>query len=206
MTTNALQLGPAQPPAEPAPPPPTYVEYPLVMVHPNARKATCDGVPGQEKRDPRTGQIIPGEFWQYRGSPDFMPPVTVNNADQEAYHASEGYRRGGKGDVAAFANLQCGASVKPHVVERYPMWVGSTLVHNEAEEKALRGVSEGQEDTSRESASTTHNEEDAPVVKEVKPRHTLSAVKPPNKPRTKRQGWSPERRAAHEAAKAQSSA
>lgn len=191
-------LGEAKPPVEPAAPAPVHVEYPLVLTHPNARKATCTGRPGTEKRD-SMGRPIPGEFWSFDGTPDFMPPVTVNNYDQEQAHMALGYRRGGVSDVSAFSNLACGASAKAEPPAEYPKWVMGEIVQNAEEEAAaLRGKATASPGVPASPA------EAGPAEIAPKPRHVASPrVRKPAAPigGHKRQ-WSPERRAAYEAAKA----
>lgn len=114
-----MLIGEAEPP-EGAPP--VWHEYPKVMVHPHAVKATS-GVSGS------MDAIRPG---------DRFPPVTVNNADQEAWHRAQGYVAGGKGDAAAFANAHAGP-LSDHVHIEYPKWIGDVLVKSAAEERALIG-------------------------------------------------------------------
>lgn len=191
MTANALQFSVAQPTPQDAPPP-AYEKYPMVMVHPNARKATMVGTPGTEKRNPLTGEIIPGEFFGWTGTSDFMPPVTVMNQDQEAMHYAQGYRPGGQGDIAAFSNLTAGASIKPHVVEEWPKWVNGILCANAQEEAAASG------ETTAPVGGAVGEQQAEPTPK---PRHVAS----PHVKRgraSKGRTWSPERRAAYEASKA----
>jgi len=126
-----IQQTPEAPPAE-------FREYPVVLVHPHARKAETVGVPGTEKRD-SLGRLIPGVFDQYRGTADFMPPVTVNNSEQEAMHRAQGYVRGGTSSIEAFSKMTArgsGAPVGPPI--EYPKWVDGVLVEDAIQEAALK--------------------------------------------------------------------
>ena len=204
--------------AKASPPPPqtpqVHEMYPMVMVHPHARKAESHGVPGTEIRD-RAGNVI--GYGSYRGQGDFMPPVTVMNADQAMQHHALGYRPGGTSDVAAFANLTAGAVVQVKAPERYPMWCCGELVNNEAEEQvtlarhgklaqpplnppvpAHPSAESAPEETADAPRPTgVYGLPSFPAVSTA--RHEGPSRKGHNR---KRQGWSPERRAAFEARKA----
>ena len=133
---SAVQIGAmVQQPPEPVAQ--EFREYPMVLVHPHARRAETIGVPGTEKRD-SLGRLIPGVFDQYRGTADFMPPVTVNNYDQEMFHRAQGYERGGNSSHEAFSRMTArGAGPTPEVVE-YPKWVDGVLVNDAEQEAALK--------------------------------------------------------------------
>lgn len=149
-----------------------YAEFPKVMVHPHQRRAETHGVIGTEIRD-ALGRPIPGMFSQYTGTADQFPPVTVNNEEQEAFHHAQGYRPGGKSAPADFANMQAGPAAAPYIPERYPMWVGDTLVNDAAQEAAARRMLLGDTETPAEASP-------APS----RPRHTPGGHKAPKKARS----------------------
>ena len=134
---------------------PTHQEYPLVMVHPAMKAPEITPV---ITPDPTR----PGSFLtNYRSTAGQLPPVTVNNADQEAQYEAKGYKRGGLSDANAFqASFAApyrpgdGPSEWPKMVngklmqdpsiptgaQEYPKWMGDDnsgkLVHNEEQELA----------------------------------------------------------------------
>ncbi len=110
---------------------PQYQRYPMVMKHPGERPAVIsqwvwDPVPAGGV--PTTGRHVPEH-----GEPARFQPVTVNNADDEEYHAAQGYRPLG-GDAQAFTQ-----QVNDNIVNRkppgyafseYPKWVDGVLVQD----------------------------------------------------------------------------
>lgn len=100
-----------------------YQEFPKVMIHPGFQPATLG-----TSDDARRG--IPG----HKGSPVKLPPVTVENAAQEEYHASQGYIVSGVPNPAAyFAAKQAPDAAAPDFQE-YPKWVRGRIVNSLAEE------------------------------------------------------------------------
>ncbi len=174
--------------------PQVHEEYPLVMIHPHARRAEMNGTPGTEIRD-RMGNVI--GFGAYSGQPDYKPPVTVTNMHQEAMHEAQGYRRGGVSDVAAFSNLSAGAVAQVKEPERYPMWLNGKTVNSAEEEAAARGGQATASPSTREERPM-RSEDTTP-----RPRHVASPRKPSKgAPIGGKRQWSSERRAAYEASKA----
>lgn len=103
-----------------------FQKYPMVMTHPNARK----------------GQAVPiqnGRVKDYAGVPDFMPPVTVNNEDQEERHAAMGYRPAGMADPSAYSQQVVAPQPVGFAPQEYPKWVNGTLVNDRDEEEAAGG-------------------------------------------------------------------
>jgi hypothetical protein len=103
---------------------PQYQDYPKLMVHPGFQPATLGTSP-----DDRKG--LPGKI----GQPVKFPPVTVNNEQQEDYHAAQGYTPAGKGNPAAFVSAHTSPETPYHRLE-YPKYVGEIVVNNEDEELA----------------------------------------------------------------------
>lgn len=64
-------------------------DYPKTLHHPAEKKGTATAVSG---KDPVTGR----PFTDYQGTPDQLPPVTVQNGDQEAFYRARGYLLGGE--------------------------------------------------------------------------------------------------------------
>jgi len=110
---------------------PQYQRYPMVMKHPGERPAVISqwvwdtAPPGGV---PTTGRHVPEH-----GEPARFQPVTVHNADDEEYHAAQGYRAPG-GDPQAFVQ-----QVNDNIVNRkpsgyafseYPKWVDGVLVQD----------------------------------------------------------------------------
>ena len=99
--------------------------YPKSMVHPSARKSIIysDVSQSSSRSTVPTGGAA--------GTPDVLPPVTVNNASQEAYYRAKGYLVTGEA-------LQ----IAPH--EEYPIWLShetkeSVLVATAKERKTREG-------------------------------------------------------------------
>jgi hypothetical protein len=104
-----------------------YNDYPVMMVHEHWRKATVTSYDNNGRVD-------------YQGTPEFMPPVTVHDADQEAIHEAQGYKRHGKGDPAAYASAHQDFPAEDYVAEEYPKWVNGVLC-NDANEEATAQAS-----------------------------------------------------------------
>lgn len=115
-----------------------HKEFPKYMSHPNARKAQSIPIPGTEVRN-AGGVIIRQDF---QGTPERFPPVLVNNLDEVEYYAAQGYVDNGVSNPAHFAMMAANPPDPNYEPERYPMWVGSVLVNNEAEEREARGEPE----------------------------------------------------------------
>lgn len=67
----------------------TPTEYPKTMVHPHAQKGTVTEIKGT---DPVSGR----PFTDRQGTPDRLPPVHVNTAEQEAEARTRGYHAYGE--------------------------------------------------------------------------------------------------------------
>ncbi len=136
---------------------PEYQRFPLWMHHPHEQPAVLsDDYGGPQGTRPALGYGAPA------GRARRFPPVMVQNAEQEAYHASQGYEPG-QSSKAAFekAPLPSGyqqqeypkivnglvvqdPNAPPPVDPNYPKWVdlpdgSQKLVNNQAEERALVG-------------------------------------------------------------------
>lgn len=101
----------------------TYERYPMVMHHPAEQPAVlCDEYATQYGERPPLGYSAPP------GMARLWPPVTVNNADQEAYYLSRGYEEG-PSTKAAFVQATAQAQL-PHGYRReeYPKYVNGQLV------------------------------------------------------------------------------
>lgn len=109
---------------------PEFQKYPMVMTHPNARKG--EAVPTQIDASGQKSRVT-----DYIGRPDFMPPVTVNNQDQEERHVAMGYLPAGQSNPTAYdqqANAPQPAGYEAH---EYPKWIGDKLVNSIEEEQAI---------------------------------------------------------------------
>lgn len=91
-------------------------EYPKHMAHPGYQA----GKVGQEVTSPH------GFKYHIGGEAIRFPPVLVNDADQEAYHAAQGYVSIGKSDPAAFARAveQMAPPALDYKPAEYPKWIG----------------------------------------------------------------------------------
>lgn len=106
-------------------------EYPKHMTHPAFRPGTV----GKEVMSPnKVPYNLPGEAIRF-------PPVLVMDADQEEYHAAQGYVSVGKSDPQAFARAVASATPPPtdHNPVEYPKWVKGKIVNSAEEEAALSG-------------------------------------------------------------------
>ena len=113
---------------------PEHTEYPKYMTHPAYQ-------PGTAAREVVPDPTQPWKKAYIGGTPIKNPPVLVKNEDDEAWHASRGYVSQGKSDAAAFARaVAAPVPMDDYTPERYPMWVGDKLVHDEAEERAALGM------------------------------------------------------------------
>lgn len=92
-----------------------HSEYPKHMVHPGYQP----GKVGTEVKSPHGFSYFVG------GESIRFAPVLVMDADQEEYHASQGYVSAGKSDPAAFARAIQAASpqAETHVPDEYPKWI-----------------------------------------------------------------------------------
>jgi hypothetical protein len=156
----------ASPPDQPQGPAPVFAEYPKIMVHPAARRAESRGPIDPTKS---SLEVIP--------SGDFMPPVTVHNEEQEALHASQGYRLGGSSSAAAFAQMTAAPAGPAYEPERYPMWVGDVLVES-AEQEAQVLAAKAEPEAVEDIPAPWLTED----LKAVTPRHKRTPVKRPAAP------------------------
>lgn len=94
-----------------------HSEYPKHMVHPGYQP----GKVGTEVKSPHGFSYFVG------GESIRFPPVLVMDADQEEYHASQGYVSAGKSDPAAFARAIQAATpqAETHVPDEYPKWIAA---------------------------------------------------------------------------------
>lgn len=139
-------------PGEAAPMPADFSEYPVILSHPDHVDARPQIV--EMVRDD-VGQIktvtIPGH-------PEKYPPIIAKDKHEEASAVSKGYARKGHSDPTAnqharavpydpdfkveeYPKMVDGVIVDPHGAvqhNRYPMYVGDTLVHSHAEEVAIK--------------------------------------------------------------------
>lgn len=109
---------------------PEFARYPMVMAHPNAKKAETKAVPVKNEV---TGRVIVDHY----GTPDLLPPVTVNNEDQEEQYLAKGYQPQGRLDPAAFAKAHAAPQPAQYHPQPYPKWVNGQIVQNKEEEMAL---------------------------------------------------------------------
>ncbi len=136
---------------------PEYIRYPLWMHHPHEQAAILsDDYGSQHGTRPPLGYGAPP------GRARRFPPVMAKNADQEAYHAAQGYEPGESSKEAferappplglqqqEYPKIVNGLVVQdpsapPPVDTQYPKWVdlpdgSQKLVNNVAEERALIG-------------------------------------------------------------------
>lgn len=63
--------------------------FPKTLRHPSYRKGTTEVIGAAF--DPYTGQRLPENRRDHQGTPDYLPPVTVNNSEQEAEYRAKGY-------------------------------------------------------------------------------------------------------------------
>jgi hypothetical protein len=123
-----------------------FERYPMLMVHPNYRKAQLEKV-NPELSNARSD-------WR-QTSPEKYPPVTVNTEDQEAHHAAAGYQPNGKGDPAAYAEAHADAVPEDYEAEQYPKWVHGVLVEDEdGELQALEAYEQRQATEAAQPAPT----------------------------------------------------
>lgn len=115
-----------------------HVEYPLTMAHPAFQRSQPLPIPGTEKRNAE-GVVISQD---YQGTPERFPPVTVQDADQEAYYESQGYARAGHSDPSAYASAHAAPAPPSYVPQEYPKWVDGVLVESEEDDPLRRGVEE----------------------------------------------------------------
>lgn len=111
----------------------TFKEYPKMLVHPGYRPAVCSTI------FPLGYKPKPGET-EKSGSPAILPPVTVNDANQEDYYLAKGYVP--EGTTSSEATDEAALPLA-YAYQQYPKWVrmydDDVLVHSEAEEHELLG-------------------------------------------------------------------
>lgn len=100
-----------------------YSEFPITLAHPAFKAAKSIPVPGSEIRD-GMGNVLRQD---YRGTPEQLPPVTVNSQDEEDYYASQGYERAGKIDPSAWVQAHSDAPSANYAPLKYPMWRDGVL-------------------------------------------------------------------------------
>lgn len=91
--------------------------YPLMLHHPNEQPAVISD-------DQARGPMNVG-YSAKPGQSRMFPPVTVDNADQEAYHVSRGYEPGPSAMPAAVAALP-----ENYSYQQYPVMVDGVLVQD----------------------------------------------------------------------------
>jgi hypothetical protein len=72
----------------------------------------------------------------YESTPQVFPPVTVNNEDEEEYHAAQGYVPAGKGDPSAYAMAHASPPPDNYEPQEYPKWVNGVLFNTKQDEDA----------------------------------------------------------------------
>lgn len=91
-------------------------EFPKMMIHPHHRRGMSLQVGGDD----------------YQGLADVLPPVVVQNQDQEEQYRAKGYTSG------VYTPPAPGASPAPNytppVQQDWPRWVNGRVCHTEAEE------------------------------------------------------------------------
>lgn len=136
-----------------APPQPVdYAEYPVMLSHPQHEDAIPDDF--DVKKGPG-GEVISTRI---PGKPETHPPVMAKSPEEEKAWAVKGYKRVGVADGLASQKAKASpfnpnfkAEEYPKMVDgkivdpagsmlhnRYPMYVGETLVHSAEEEIAAR--------------------------------------------------------------------
>ena len=103
-----------------------YQRYPLVMYHPNHQRARkiADAVPAIPPAPGRPLIQAQPEQWE----PERYGPMTVQNEDQEAYHAAKGYKPAGTADPKAFETANASPYVPGREAKEYPKMVDGVLV------------------------------------------------------------------------------
>lgn len=86
----------------------TFKEFPKVMTHPGAQPAVLGREPGE-------------------GKPGTLPPVIVNNEDQQEYYESRGYVA--KGSSVPVSD----PPPRGYTFHEYPKWVDGVLVKSASE-------------------------------------------------------------------------
>jgi hypothetical protein len=126
-----------------------HSEYPKHMAHPGFQP----GKVGTEVKSPH------GFSYHVGGEAIRFPPVLVMDADQEEYHASQGYVSVGKSDPAAFARAVQAASpqAEEHVPDEYPKWIASLnrSVGSAEEEAEALGMPPPVENAVKDNAAET---------------------------------------------------
>ena len=108
----------------------TYNRYPLAMNHPAYKPAVIS----QDTVDPVSHKTIKAA----PGQPAKFPPVYVNNPDQEAQYAAEGYVPNGEPDPEAYYRAQVGANEpNDHQFKEFPKWLYKPLAPGEYEAKLV---------------------------------------------------------------------
>lgn len=132
-----------------APPPYVYADYPKMLTHPKHVAAVLDEqIPQKDDVSGAINMIL------IKGKPEVLPPVQVNNPEEEAEWIEKGYELPGKADPDAiqtsisspyvpgrvtqeFPKMVNGKVIDPNAgngFAKYPMWLGGTVVNNEREE------------------------------------------------------------------------
>jgi hypothetical protein len=98
---------------------PQFDEYPKWMRHPAEQAAVVsdDYAQGQN----RATTAAPGKALRF-------PPVCVQNADQEAYHAAQGYVPSGKSDPSAFLKATISPTPPGYQHHEYPRMLPGGLI------------------------------------------------------------------------------
>lgn len=113
-----------------------HSEYPLTMAHPSYQPSKALPIPGTERRD-AAGRLLSQD---YQGTPEKFAPVTVADAEQQAYYEAQGYAPAGHSDPSAYAAAHASAPPPDYAPIEYPKWVGAVLVNSAEEEAALNPV------------------------------------------------------------------
>ena len=102
-----------------------YQRYPLVMYHPNHQRARkiADAVPAIPPAPGRPLIQAQPEQWE----PERYGPMTVQNEDQEAYHAAKGYKAAGTPDPKAFESATANPYVPGREAAEWPKMINGVL-------------------------------------------------------------------------------
>lgn len=102
---------------------PAFMEFPITMSHPGFVPSKAVPVPGTQRFD-NMGRLI---YQDTRGTPERLPPVTVNSEDEEEYYIAQGYARAGKMDPSAWVRAHSDAPDADYQPVQYPMWRDGVL-------------------------------------------------------------------------------
>lgn len=110
-----------------------FKEFPKMMRHPSAQPAVLSTI-FKLGYKPQPGEV------ENPGKPATLPPITVNDANQQAMYEARGYIAE-DGDGMAFANASAATIPAGYVHNEYPKWIRGhdedVLVNSAEEEQEL---------------------------------------------------------------------